>query len=93
MPLLSTSGAASAKGFGLTSAGLPPIYTVSYLTVAGGAGGGGAQAPGQGSGGGGGAGGLLSGIVQILHLLILHCYLLNHQIYVLHLLHHLQLLL
>jgi hypothetical protein len=48
MPLNSTRGAGSAKGFGLTSGGLGPI-DVDYLVVAGGGG---------GQNGGGGAGGM-----------------------------------
>ena len=39
MPLLSTRGAASAKGFGLTSGGKGP-YNIDFLVVAGGGGGG-----------------------------------------------------
>ena len=49
MPLLSTRGAGSAKGFGLTSGGGVP-YTITYLVVAGGGSGGGAG-PGGGPGG------------------------------------------
>ena len=48
MPLLSTRGAASARGFGFQGGGGP--YSIDYLVVAGGGGGG-------GFGGGGGAGG------------------------------------
>ena len=61
MPLLSTRGAGSAKGFGLTSGGKPPV-DVDFLVVAGGAGGGTQQ------GGGGGAGGYRTGTASKLTL-------------------------
>jgi hypothetical protein len=50
MPLLSTRGANSAKGFGFTSKGKKAPTTVEYLVIAGGGSGG-------HNGGGGGAGG------------------------------------
>ena len=53
MPLNSTRGAGSAKGFGFTSGGVVPV-DFDYLVVAGGAGGA------VGLGGGGGAGGMRS---------------------------------
>jgi hypothetical protein len=51
MPLNSTRGAGSAKGFGFTSGGKNPPVDVDYLVVAGGGNGG------NNRGGGGGAGG------------------------------------
>ena len=51
MPLNSTRGAGSAKGFGLTSGGKNPPVDVDYLVIAGGGNGG------NNRGGGGGAGG------------------------------------
>jgi hypothetical protein len=56
MPIKSSRGAASAKGFGLTAGGGSPVE-FDYLVVAGGGGGGSAQNPAGGHGGGGGAGG------------------------------------
>jgi hypothetical protein len=53
MPLNSTRGASSAKGFGFTSGGVKPV-DFDYLVVAGGG------AGNQGLGGGGGGGGLRS---------------------------------
>ena len=50
MPIISSIGAASAKGFGLTSGSNPPV-SFDYLVVAGGGSGG------ETIGGGGGAGG------------------------------------
>jgi hypothetical protein len=56
MPLLSTRGAGSAKGFGFTADKKPPEF--DYLVVAGGGGGGGNNEPSEFAGtGGGGAGG------------------------------------
>jgi len=51
MPLQSTRGAGSAKGFGLTAGGGPPI-DFDYLVIAGGGGGGRAHAGAGGAGGG-----------------------------------------
>jgi hypothetical protein len=59
MPILSSRGAGSAKGFGLTSGkSISYPYTLEYLVVAGGGAGG--YAPSSPGGGGGGAGGLRS---------------------------------
>jgi len=57
MPILVTRGAGSAKGFGLTAGGGPPVE-FDYLVVAGGGGGGSAVNPAGGHGGAGGAGGV-----------------------------------
>ena len=58
MPLNSTRGAGSAKGFGFTARSVAPV-DVDYLVIAGGA------AGGLNSGGGGGAGGLLTGTASL----------------------------
>ena len=48
MPILSSRGAGSAKGFGLTSGGISYPFDIEFLVVAGGGGGA------SNSGGGGG---------------------------------------
>jgi len=71
MPLLSTRGAGSAKGFGLTAGGAKKPIDVEYLVVAGGGTGGYGYYPpieyGVG-GGGGGAGGYRTGTQSLLAL-------------------------
>jgi len=57
MPLLSTRGASSAKGFGLTAGGGAPVE-FDFLVVAGGGGGGSAHNPAGGHGGAAGGGGV-----------------------------------